>query len=126
MARNDRRSGSSASRADRATGPAARARTSPTASAARGERCATAARRTDARGRPSDDADARRRRAASTRDRLRELTKLGHANILVIGQTGVGKSTLINAIFRKPLARRGHRPAGRPRSSSASRTPTSR
>jgi uncharacterized protein (DUF697 family)/GTP-binding protein EngB required for normal cell division len=37
-------------------------------------------------------------------DRQREIERLGHANILVVGQTGVGKSTLINAIFRKPLA----------------------
>jgi uncharacterized protein (DUF697 family)/GTP-binding protein EngB required for normal cell division len=50
---------------------------------------------------PGDDA------ALFDRDRRRELEKLGHANILVIGQTGVGKSTLINAIFRKPLAREG-------------------
>jgi uncharacterized protein (DUF697 family)/GTP-binding protein EngB required for normal cell division len=42
--------------------------------------------------------------ALFSRDRRREAEKLGHANILVIGQTGVGKSTLINAIFRKPLA----------------------
>jgi uncharacterized protein (DUF697 family)/GTPase SAR1 family protein len=46
-----------------------------------------------------------------SRDRQREVEKLGHANILVIGQTGVGKSTLINAIFRKPLAVAG---IGRP------------
>jgi uncharacterized protein (DUF697 family)/GTPase SAR1 family protein len=38
-------------------------------------------------------------------DRQREVERLGHANILIIGQTGVGKSTLINAVFRKPLAR---------------------
>jgi GTP-binding protein EngB required for normal cell division len=37
-------------------------------------------------------------------ERRRELERLGHANILIIGQTGVGKSTLINAVFRKPLA----------------------
>lgn len=40
-----------------------------------------------------------------SRERRRELERLGHANILIIGQTGVGKSTLINAVFRKPLAR---------------------
>jgi uncharacterized protein (DUF697 family)/GTP-binding protein EngB required for normal cell division len=38
-------------------------------------------------------------------DRQHEVARLGHANILIIGQTGVGKSTLINAVFRKPLAR---------------------
>jgi uncharacterized protein (DUF697 family)/GTP-binding protein EngB required for normal cell division len=37
-------------------------------------------------------------------ERQREVARLGHANILIIGQTGVGKSTLINAVFRKPLA----------------------
>src|SRR5689334_16917195 len=31
-------------------------------------------------------------------DRQREVARLGHANILIIGQTGVGKSTLINAV----------------------------
>lgn len=36
---------------------------------------------------------------------------LPQANILITGQTGVGKSTLINAIFRRPLARTG---VGRP------------
>jgi uncharacterized protein (DUF697 family) len=44
-------------------------------------------------------------------ERQREMRELGHANILVIGQTGVGKSTLVNAVFRKPLAKAG---AGRP------------
>lgn len=43
--------------------------------------------------------------------RRREVEQLGHANILVVGQTGVGKSTLINAVFRKPLAAAG---MGRP------------
>jgi uncharacterized protein (DUF697 family)/GTP-binding protein EngB required for normal cell division len=33
--------------------------------------------------------------------------RLGHANILISGQTGVGKSTLINAVFRVPLAKEG-------------------
>jgi uncharacterized protein (DUF697 family)/GTP-binding protein EngB required for normal cell division len=33
--------------------------------------------------------------------------RLGHANILISGQTGVGKSTLINAVFRVPLADEG-------------------
>jgi uncharacterized protein (DUF697 family)/GTP-binding protein EngB required for normal cell division len=46
-----------------------------------------------------------------SRGRQREFEQLGHANILIIGQTGVGKSTLINAIFRKPLAAAG---TGRP------------
>jgi uncharacterized protein (DUF697 family)/GTP-binding protein EngB required for normal cell division len=54
---------------------------------------------------PADDA------TVFSRDRQREVEKLGHANILIIGQTGVGKSTLINAIFRKPLATAG---TGRP------------
>jgi uncharacterized protein (DUF697 family)/GTP-binding protein EngB required for normal cell division len=37
----------------------------------------------------------------------REMAKLGHANILISGQTGVGKSTLINAVFRVPIADEG-------------------
>ena len=35
-----------------------------------------------------------------SRERQREVESLGHANILVIGQVGVGKSTLINLIPR--------------------------
>ena len=38
------------------------------------------------------------------REQLRAAEALGHANILVTGQTGVGKSTLINAIFGQRLA----------------------
>ena len=37
----------------------------------------------------------------------RQVQQLGHANILISGQTGVGKSTLINAVFRAPLAAEG-------------------
>ena len=43
--------------------------------------------------------------------RQREADELGHANILITGQTGVGKSTLVNAIFRAELAKEG---VGRP------------
>jgi len=32
---------------------------------------------------------------------------IGKCNILIIGKTGVGKSTLINAVFREPLAQTG-------------------
>jgi small GTP-binding protein len=35
------------------------------------------------------------------------LEQLGHANILISGQTGAGKSTLINAVFRVALAEEG-------------------
>jgi len=38
-------------------------------------------------------------------------TKVGQCNVLVIGKTGVGKSTLINAVFRDRLAETG---VGRP------------
>lgn len=37
----------------------------------------------------------------------KETEKLGHANILIGGQTGAGKSTLVNAFFRVPLAEEG-------------------
>ena len=40
-----------------------------------------------------------------------ELEKLGHVNIIIAGKTGVGKSTLINAVFRERLAETGF---GRP------------
>ena len=32
------------------------------------------------------------------------LEKIGHANIIVAGKTGVGKSTLVNAVFQGNLA----------------------
>lgn len=35
------------------------------------------------------------------------LSEIGKCNILIIGKTGVGKSTLINAVFREPLAKTG-------------------
>lgn len=35
------------------------------------------------------------------------LDKIGHANILIAGKTGVGKSTLINAVFKGDLAETG-------------------
>lgn len=49
---------------------------------------------------------------ASVKDALREaLRERGHVNILIAGSTGVGKSTLINAIFQGNLAVTGQ---GRP------------
>ena len=39
------------------------------------------------------------------------LEKIGHANIVIAGKTGVGKSTLINAVFKGNLAETG---VGRP------------
>ncbi len=40
-----------------------------------------------------------------------DLKQLKHVNILLIGKSGVGKSTLVNALFREPLAATG---IGRP------------
>ena len=49
---------------------------------------------------------------ASVKDALREaLRERGHVNILIAGSTGVGKSTLINAIFQGNFATTGQ---GRP------------
>lgn len=49
---------------------------------------------------------------ASVREALREaLKERGYVNILIAGRTGVGKSTLINAIFQGNLATTGQ---GRP------------
>lgn len=52
----------------------------------------------DVAGDPVGYFNAEQRRAAAG---------LGRANILITGQTGVGKSTLINAVFRIPLAAAG-------------------
>lgn len=42
---------------------------------------------------------------SSVKDALREaLKERGHVNILITGATGVGKSTLINAVFQGDLA----------------------
>ncbi|MBV8991886.1 MAG: 50S ribosome-binding GTPase [Solirubrobacterales bacterium] len=40
-------------------------------------------------------------------EQQKETEKLGHANILISGRTGAGKSTLVNAFFRVPLAEEG-------------------
>ena len=36
-----------------------------------------------------------------------EMKNLEPVNVLVVGKTGVGKSTLINNVFREPLAKVG-------------------
>ena len=36
-----------------------------------------------------------------------EMKEMGHANLIIAGKTGVGKSTLINAAFREDLAKTG-------------------
>ncbi len=62
-------------------------------------------------GQPDVDAVAADPASYFSEQRQREAEELGHANILITGQTGVGKSTLINAIFRAELAHEG---VGRP------------
>ena len=62
-------------------------------------------------GRPDVEAVAADPAAYFSEQRRREAEELGHANILITGQTGVGKSTLVNAIFRAELAEEG---VGRP------------
>ena len=37
----------------------------------------------------------------------KEMKEMGHANLIIAGRTGVGKSTLINSAFRKNLAETG-------------------
>lgn len=37
----------------------------------------------------------------------KEMKEMGHANLIIAGKTGVGKSTLINAAFREDVARTG-------------------
>ena len=36
-----------------------------------------------------------------------EMNEMGHANLIITGKTGVGKSTLINAAFREDIAKTG-------------------
>ena len=60
-----------------------------------------------ARGEPSVEDVAADPAAYFSAAQQREMAKLGHANILISGQTGVGKSTLINAVFRVRLADEG-------------------
>ena len=58
-------------------------------------------------GEPSVDEVAADPAAYFSAEQQKANERLGHANILVSGQTGVGKSTLINAVFRVPLAEEG-------------------
>ena len=58
-------------------------------------------------GRAIHRGDRGRPRRLLQRSAAGETAKLGHANILISGQTGVGKSTLINAVFSVPLADEG-------------------
>jgi len=37
----------------------------------------------------------------------KELNEMGHANLIIAGKTGVGKSTLINSAFREDIAKTG-------------------
>ena len=53
-------------------------------------------------------------------DAISTATRAGRVNILVAGKTGVGKSTLINAVFRGELARTG---AGKPVTSTTRNSP---
>jgi uncharacterized protein (DUF697 family)/GTP-binding protein EngB required for normal cell division len=62
-------------------------------------------------GRPDVNAIAADPASYFNEQRRREAEEFGHANILITGQTGVGKSTLVNAIFRAALAEEG---VGRP------------
>ncbi|MGQ9836388.1 MAG: YcjF family protein [Cyanobacteriota bacterium] len=42
-----------------------------------------------------------------TESLLEAEAEMGHCNVMVIGKTGVGKSTLVNAVFKDQLARTG-------------------
>lgn len=58
-------------------------------------------------GRPTVEEVAADPAAFFSAEQQRQADRLGHANILISGQTGVGKSTLINAVFRVQLAAEG-------------------